>query len=513
MVELGFRGILKSASVVGAGMIFSKAISLLAETIIARQLTAGKFGAAIFAYTALLTLSSIALIGIPQGFTYYLSIFDERGDDDAAFRTVLSGLSILFVILGISVLGIHLIPFSIVSDLGISRSQWRWIRLLSPLTVAYPLTRVSFGIMRGYDKSVPKVLSDDVLNKIFALIGLGTAIWLNTIEYVFLSFYLGQYILSGLFAGGYVLHLLRIKMRQITLRSNFYREAQQLVSYSWPLALKNATRRILGSTDILLVGALAASSSAVGYYRIGFVISQLGMIPLLSILYLYTPRFSRNHDNSNRKEMEDLYRQAAKWSTILSLPLLTPMLYYSNYIIRTLFGGEYTPGAVVLVILSIDVIFRSGMGTAAPTLQAIGRTKVDFVTTGATTVINLGLSYLLILEFGIMGAAIGTFVSIFAMNSMQLILVYWHTSLHPFSKKYLYFILTMIPSTLLLYTVVTSIFKGYQITPLQLPVGLPIFLIGFVILEISFVWFGGFISTEEKDLIREFIHRYRLREG
>lgn len=509
MADLGFQGILKSASVVGAGMVFSKAISLLAETIVARQLSATGFGAAIFAYTILVTLGSIVLIGIPEGFTYYLSIFDERGDDDAAFGTLVSGVAILVVLIGVSVFALYTIPFTVVEVIGISHTQWQWIRSLGPLLAAYPITRVSFGIMRGYDKAVPKVLADDIVNKVIAFVVLGIAIWQNTGELVFLSFYLGQYLLSSLLAGGYVLHLLRVKFRQITLQANFRTQARQLVSYSWPLALKNGTRRILGSTDILLVGALLASSSAVGYYRVGYVISQVGMIPLIAMLYLYTPRVARKHDNGDREGMRYLYRQATKWSTLLTLPLLATFLYYSNDVIRILFGAEYTPGSVVLTILAIDVVLRSGMGTAASTLQAINRTKIDFVTTAVTTVINLGLSYLLILQYGIVGAAIGTLVSILLMNSVQILLVYRFASIHPFSKEYVLFVTLSMISTLPVFTVATTIFDEWTLTPLQIPVSSLAFMFGFVTIEVLVAWFGGIISTSDKKAIYEFARQYR----
>ncbi|MFB9811045.1 flippase [Haloarcula sebkhae] len=508
MGDLGFRGILQSASVVGTGMIFSKGISLLAETIVARELSTAGFGAAIFAYTILVTAGSIAVIGIPQGFTYYLSIFDERGDNDAAFGTLVSGVAILVVIISIATFTLYTIPFAVVEAVGISRNQWRWVRLLGPLLVAYPVTQVSFGIMRGYDKSLPKVLSDDIVNKIFACAALSVAVLQNAGELAFLSFYLGQYLLSSLFASGYVLYLLRVKFQQITLRANFGTEGLQLVSYSWPLALKNGTRQILGSTDILLVGALLASSSAVGYYRVGYVISQVGMIPLLALTYLYTPRVARKHDNNKKIEMRNLYRQATKWSTLLTLPLLATVLYFPNDIIRILFGSEYTPGSVVLAILAFDVVLRSGMGTAASTLQAINRTKVDFVTTATTTIINLGLSYLLTLQYGIVGAAIGTLMSIFLMNSIQVLLVYRFASIQPFSKEYVLFLTLSLALTLPVFTVATTIFGGLRLTPLQVPVSLPAFGFGFVAFEILLAWFSGLISSDEKESISEFGRRY-----
>lgn len=509
MADLGFRGILKSASVVGIGMIFSKAVSLVAETVIARELTTTEFGAAIFAYTVLLTAGSIALIGIPEGFTYFISIFDERGEDGSALRTVAAGVAILAVVLGLGVALLYSVPPSVVGVVGISQQQWRWFTLLGPLVVAYPISRLSFGIMRGYDLTTPKVLSDDVLNKIIAFLALTVVLWQGTSEFAFLVFYLGQYLLSGLFSGGYVLCLLHVKMKSATLRTGLRTEALQLVSYSWPLALKNATRRILGSTDIVLVGTLLASSSAVGYYRVAYVISQLGLIPLLAVLYLYTPRFAREYDNGNHLQMSELYSNVTKWSTFLALPILFPTLYYSSDIIRILFGGEYTPGAVVLTILSVEIIFRSGMGAAAATLQAIGQTRIDFATTALTTVANLGISYLLVLEFGIIGAAIGTAISLLIMNAVQVFLVYRLTSLQPFSKSYVLFVLVIGIATIPLFGAVSALFGTYRITALRVPVGLFAFTIGLLWLEIGFAWFGGYLSQSEKNSVRELAYRYR----
>ncbi|GAB3319805.1 flippase [Haloplanus salinarum] len=502
MSDHGFRGILASASVVGAGMLFSKAITLFAEIAVARELATAEFGAAIFAYTILLTIGGIALIGIPEGFTYYLSILDERGDTESAFRIVVSGVVILAVVLGTSVFTIYAIPFALVEPFGVSRAQWGWLELLAPLAIAYPVSQLSFGIMRGYDRSLPKVLSDDVLNKLIAFGALGVAIWQNAGMLIFLSFYLGQYLLSSLFAGGYAIYLLKTKLTRVTALDRFGEDARRLFSYSWPLAFKNATRRLLGNTDIVLVGALLASS-AVGYYRVGYVISQLGMIALVSITYLFTPRMARRYDNDDREGMEYLYRRATKWSTLLAFPLLLTMIYYPTELIELFFGAEYAPGSVVLIILAVDVLFRTGMGTAAAVLRAIDRTRVDFVVTAVTTIANVGLSYVLIRELGVVGAAVGTFLSILFMNTVQIFLVYSFVSIHPFSKRYITGTVSLGVVSVLIFLLIDSTIGDMTIGRINLSVTMVLFAAVFVTAEILLAWFGGLLIRSEKDAIHE----------
>ncbi|OYR42850.1 flippase [Halorubrum sp. Hd13] len=509
MTDYGFRDILKSASVVGAGMIFSKGISLFAETVVARELAASEFGAAIFAYTILLTVGGIALIGIPEGFTYYLSILDERDDTDTAFRIIISGIVILTIVIATSFLTIYIIPFPFIERFGISREQWQWIKLLAPLVIAYPVTQISFGIMRGYDRSAPKVLSGDILNKLIALGALGIAIWQSSGILIFLSFYLGQYLLSGVFAGGYVIYLLKMKLTRVTKLDQFNQDARRLFSYSWPLAFKNATRRLLGNTDIVLVGALLASS-AVGYYRVGYVISQLGMITLISITYLYTPRVARRYDNNDHKGMEQLYRQATKWSTLLTLPLIVPMLYFPDEIIQILFGAEYTAGSVVLTILAADILFRVGMGPASATLQAIDRTRVDFATTIITMILNAGMSYILVSNLGILGAAIGTFISILFMNTIQVLLVYRYTTLHPYTLRYVAGVFTLVTASIPVSLLTEFAVGDAVILSFDIPAIPFVFVAVFCIVELVIIWNSGLLSPDEKKSILKILRDNRL---
>ena len=506
MTDYGFRDILKSASVVGVGMIFSKGISLFAETVIARELAASEFGAAIFAYTILLTVGGIALIGIPEGFTYYLSILDERGDTDTAFRVVISGIVIFTIITATGFLTIYVIPFPFVERFGISREQWQWVKLLAPLVIVYPVTQISFGVMRGYDRSTPKVLSGDVLNKLIALGALGIAIWQNSGVLIFLSFYLTQYLMSSVLSSGYAIYLLKNKLKMITELDQFGQDARQLFSYSWPLALKNATRRLLGNTDIVLVGALLASS-AVGYYRVGYVLSQLGMITLIAITYLFTPRVARQYDNDNREAIEHLYCQATKWSTLLTLPLLLTMIYYPTKLIELFFGSEYAPGSFVLMVLSVDVLLRTGMGTAAAVLRAIDRTRVDFAVTGVTTIVNVGLSYILIQEFGVVGAAIGTFLSVLFMNIAQILLVYLFISIHPFSKRYIAGVVALFGLSIPLSLLLDSLVGDIMIAQIDFSVTVILFVIIFTLVEILFGWLSGLITQNEKTVVREYIYK------
>jgi O-antigen/teichoic acid export membrane protein len=199
--------------------------------------------------------------------------------------------------------------------------------------------------------------------------------------------------------------------------------------------------------------------------------------------------------------MQQLYRQATKWSTLLALPLLLTMIYYPTELIELFFGAEYAPGSVVLIILAADVLLRSGMGTAAAVLRAIDQTRVDFVVTAVTTVANVGLSYVLIQEFGVVGAAIGTFLSIFSMNVIQIFLVYRFVSIHPFSRRYVRGFTVLAIISLPLFLLLNTLIGEVRITQIDISVTMVLFAVAFAAVEMLIAWLGGLLTQGEKEVI------------
>lgn len=506
MSDTGFKSILKGASVVGVGAIFSKGISLVAEVLVAREIAATTFGSAIFAYTVLLTLSSVLLIGIHKGFTYRLAIYDERENGHGLFWTLFAGLLIVIVLLSSVFTFVQLASPSTVVFFGISDDQWHWIRLLSPLLIAYPISRLSIGILRAFNLSTPKALFDDILNKVLAGAVLIVVIWSDLEALIFISFYLLQYIFSGLLLLSYSIHVLNGRLKYEPKGGIPQTATRELLSYSWPLALKNLTRQFLGKADILLVGLLL-TSSAVGYYRVGYTISQVGIVPLTSLSYLYVPRVTRYFQNEDYRKIKRLYQQATKFGTLLTLPVALPIIYYPDQLIILLFGEQYRTASTILLILGIDVMLRSATATAASTLQAIGHTKIDFVVTAVTSFLNLLLSYYLITVFGIFGAALGTLLSMLLLNIAQILLVIKFISIHPYTREYIISILLMI--TIGYIIKLAAPFSGVELDLFgtSIPSSPLIFSLTFLMTELIISWLTGLIDTQEKRAIQRSIKR------
>lgn len=208
--------------------------------------------------------------------------------------------------------------------------------------------------------------------------------------------------------------------------------------------------------------------------------------------------------------MEQLYRQATKWSTLLTLPLVVPMLYFPDEIIQILFGAEYTAGSVVLTILAADILFRVGMGPASATLQAIDRTRVDFVTSIITMILNAGMSYILVSNLGILGAAIGTFMSILFMNTIQVLLVYRYTTLHPYTLRYVAGVFTLVTASIPVALLAEFAVGDAVILSFDIPAILFVFGAVFCIIELVVIWNSGLLSSDEKKSILKILRDNRL---
>lgn len=427
-----FWTVLRGAGVVGTGMVASKAFTLIAELLVARGLGPALFGEAMLAYTVVLTLAGVLVMGIPEGFVYFVTRADS---DDEILATIVVGTGAVLVGGAVAAGLILATPPAVYGLVGFGPDLHRWLVLLTPLLVVYPLSRLSFGIMRAYDRAVPRVLADDVLNKVLALGAAGGFLLAGDLTGAFVGFYLGQYVLSAVFAVAFVALLLRERTAgRAPQTSRIRRTGRSLFSYSWPLALKGAVRLILGNLDIIMIG-LFLPAVAVGNYRVAFVTAQLGLIALMAVGYLYTPRLTALYQEEAMDAAGQLYARASGVVVLFALPLAVTLFAFPAVFLRTVFGPAYVGGAIVVRILTLDVLLRSGLGLAAANLKAGGHTRVESGAVAVALGLNVVLNLALIPTFGIAGAAVGTLLGALALNGIELLAVYRFDGLLPFDPR------------------------------------------------------------------------------
>jgi O-antigen/teichoic acid export membrane protein len=180
-----------------------------------------------------------------------------------------------------------------------------------------------------------------------------------------------------------------------------------LWSYGKYTIIPSLDQKIQNWMDILIIGYLV-TSAAVGAYEISWRI--LTPIFLLTIVIGETifPQVSSWDSVDNRIKIETVYSNTITYSLVIILPAIVGVSILSEEILRIVFGEGFEAASTALIILFMGLIPRSFHAINGKMLQGINQPHLVTYSSIAEISCNIILNILLITEFGIVGAAIGT---------------------------------------------------------------------------------------------------------
>jgi O-antigen/teichoic acid export membrane protein len=174
-------------------------------------------------------------------------------------------------------------------------------------------------------------------------------------------------------------------------------------------------------SGILIAGAFVTSAD-IAYLSAAQRTAMLTSFVLMVVNMVVAPRYARLWKENNIKEMQRL----AKWSTrgmiVLVLPIVTLMLVVPSWIM-SLFGDEFSVAGDLLAIIAIGQFVNVATGSVGYLLSMSGHER-DFrrvtLFSGPLTII---LSYIFIVQWGVLGAAIAMAIGLSLQNLLALYMV------------------------------------------------------------------------------------------
>jgi O-antigen/teichoic acid export membrane protein len=163
--------------------------------------------------------------------------------------------------------------------------------------------------------------------------------------------------------------------------------------------------------DKFLVGAMV-SLSAVGYFVVPLQVAQ--RLPALvgNVAVAFLPAASAFHGQSDRVRLNELYLRATKLVALLVLPLSSMLVIFAHPILTFWIGPTFAEkSSLPLQLLAIGYGLNTFSTIPAITSDSMGRPGVTASFSVASTVLNVGVSLLLIPRFGIEGAALAIVVN------------------------------------------------------------------------------------------------------
>lgn len=179
-------------------------------------------------------------------------------------------------------------------------------------------------------------------------------------------------------------------------------------------------------TDTLVLAALA-SKAAVGVYEVAWQISMVAVLGARVIGIALAPTVTRWHEDGAITRIESAFTDGITFACLLVVPAFAGAIVLGDDVLRILY--QYRTGATVLVILMAGQIPQAVKNITQNTLFGIDQPDKVFWTNLLTVTANVMLNVLLVPVYGMIGAAIATFLTAGVAAVSQLLYLRLYISL------------------------------------------------------------------------------------
>lgn len=212
---------------------------------------------------------------------------------------------------------------------------------------------------------------------------------------------------AGAFAGT----LVSIPFIRSSFRISHYIDRQwvkKLFLYGKFVFGTNISSMIYTSIDQVMLGVLLPVS-AVGVFNIANRITNFAEVPLSAVAAIVFPQSVKRIETGGLEAVKYLYERSVGLLLAIILPVALVCFLLAKQLILLIAGSEYLDAAPILQVIVLATILQPFVRQFGVTMDSIGKPKTNFILLVIIAVINIAANYLFISNFGILGAAFGTF--------------------------------------------------------------------------------------------------------
>lgn len=189
---------------------------------------------------------------------------------------------------------------------------------------------------------------------------------------------------------------------------------KSILNTSIPLWIFVVFSQLIQLYSQLILGILG-NISDVAILAVSQRISLLASLMLLAINYIVSPIFAKLYEKGNIDELRKLCLYTVRMLIAVGFPVIIVITIFPTEIL-SLFGKEYTSGAIILIILVFGQLINIMTGSAAFLLSMTKYERDLRNQTILTGVVMFPFGLYLIYSFGLIGAALTTSISIALHN-------------------------------------------------------------------------------------------------
>jgi O-antigen/teichoic acid export membrane protein len=189
--------------------------------------------------------------------------------------------------------------------------------------------------------------------------------------------------------------------------------------------------------DSIIIASISEKGTHdTGVYNFSVYIANLVQVPQRSIMAIALPVLSQAWKDKNMNEIERVYKRTSINLLLLGLFILGGILLNIKYA-YDVFGIQeaYKAGINIILVLGITRLIDAGTGVNGEIIGTSTQWRFEFFSRILLIVLFIPLNYILIKQYGLIGAAYGNLIAFTVYNTVRIIFLKVKFNLQPFTNK------------------------------------------------------------------------------
>lgn len=343
------------------------------------------------------------------------------------------GIMLSFVGIVLAISSFYLIEDVILKNEGENGKYLRPFAFLIPYLIFF---RILFTNIDAYVRMLFQTVLGTFLDGFLTKLVLLFSIALFGLAYIEFDSFIYLYCLTLSLPGLIILiYALTVTKRVVLPKSQLLGESSKIRSYILFGILSGASSSIVQYVDTIMIYKLDGvnSESQVGIYSIMFFAAILISIPAKGLNKISAVILAESWKDNDLKNIQDIYKRSSinlliigGYLFIIGWACIDPVLE---------FFPEYKVGKYVFFFLGLAKLIELGTGVNADIIESSEKYRYNTYFNVILAILVIGLNYLLINLYGIIGAAIASFLAMTIVNVMRATLLRKSYKLWPFDKS------------------------------------------------------------------------------
>lgn len=216
-----------------------------------------------------------------------------------------------------------------------------------------------------------------------------------------------------------------------------YKEMRVYSAYIFGVSLFTLVEQYFNT--ILLSSRISLTTA--GIFDIAFFIATFLTIPKRSMQAAASATIATAWKDNDTKKIDRVYQKSAATLLIAGMAILSLIWLNIDHIFDLYNKPQFRSGKYVVLVVGIANLIDLGTGLNYDILVNSKLWKLHFIISVGLVAFFLPVTYLFVVEYGMMGSAYGILASLAAYNLARCYLMWWKFRMQPFSVKTIFIVL------------------------------------------------------------------------